>query len=230
MRIIVTRVEWIPCHCEWCPAGRCWWWRGHGLRGWPWCLTWSTQPGEHHVITKLVERGSKYYFIKIANIFSVGRELHVLLLHSSALLTWLHLNNKLGLNVQKHEKEWTFFLEKVFTLLSYLLLRKVWLKTRILPRRNKELSIQNAYWTLIQDQRENINANLIQPEWRMEAHLSENTVLLWTTTFKRSYTHSSIYLVAPQVPDAACEGCVPSLGDGHVGDCAQELRRQSSGS
>ena len=39
----------------------------------------------------------------------------------------------------------------------------------------------------------------------------------------------SIYLVASKVSDAASEGCITTLGDCHVGDCAQELRRQTSG-
>ena len=38
----------------------------------------------------------------------------------------------------------------------------------------------------------------------------------------------SFYLVAPEVSDAASEGCITTLGDCHVGYCAKELRRQSS--
>lgn len=69
----------------------------------------------------------------------------------------------------------------------------------------------------------------------MEAYLTSHSLRIlffYELRHSRYLWHISIaiYLVAPQVSDAAREGGVPALGDCHVGDGAQELRRQSSGS
>ena len=55
------------------------------------------------------------------------------------------------------------------------------------------------------------------------------SVVMSTIHKVRALLLLTLYLVAPKVPDAAGEGGVSPLGDCHVGDSAQELRRQASG-
>ena len=160
LSLVIVAVLIQPCHYGWCPAWRCWWWRGRGWRGWPWCLTWSKRPEVHHVTKWNSWERKQILFYQNCKYFLCG-QIVTCPATLECSLALISKTNPDWMSEKYRKAEYT--LHFCLLVLSYLLRKFESLasKTRILPRRNKELSIQNAYQALIQDQRKGEISTLI---------------------------------------------------------------------